>query len=288
MFKQLRQAIRKRRTSQRREAAKRGIEMIGASGYPKAQAICEAVSEALRGTLSPEERKWIEAIEARRAELLASEKTINVLDYGAGEPGDKRTEKEMAEGVEVSLSLSRVCTASKEPFWALMLFKLVRKLRSQTALELGTCVGISASYQAAAQRLNGGGRFVSLEGSSETAEVARQTLAGFGLDQASVVVGPFHRTYAKTMAELKPIDYLFIDGHHDRDATLAYHEQCRPYLEEGAVLVFDDIAWNDGMKEAWRRIAEADNLVFSLDLGQIGVVVSSTAGGAAGRFTLLL
>jgi predicted O-methyltransferase YrrM len=49
------------------------------------------------------------------------------------------------------------------------LFKLVRTLQPATIVELGTCIGISAAYQAAAQQINHRGRIVTLEGSSTRA-----------------------------------------------------------------------------------------------------------------------
>ena len=45
--------------------------------------------------------------------------------------------------------------------------RLVRELRPHSCLELGTGVGVSAGYQAAAMELNGVGRLLTLDGSAD-------------------------------------------------------------------------------------------------------------------------
>ena len=64
----------------------------------------------------------------------------------------------------------------------MLLFNLVRGTRPATALELGSCLGLSAAYQAMAMQLNKCGRFVTLEGSPGFARIAAQTIATLELD----------------------------------------------------------------------------------------------------------
>lgn len=66
---------------------------------------------------------------------------------------------------------------------------MVRNLKPTSALELGSCVSISAAYQATAMKQNGIGKLITLEGSPGTAQVAEETLSSIGLENASVVVG---------------------------------------------------------------------------------------------------
>lgn len=255
--------------------ARQRIATLEVGALEPAKAIVEAVRESLSEEGPPDEAELAAAIEKRRAFLLASDETIQVTDFGAGSPEDTRSMEEMNQGVRVTLPLSRICSASKGRFWGLLLHKIVRKLGVRSGVELGTCVGISASYQAGAQRLNGEGSFVTLEGCPETAKVATRTLEELGMNNARVVVGAFHETYRPVLEECQPVDYLFIDGHHDRDATIAYFEEAKPMLADEAVVVFDDIGWNEGMREAWRSISKSTGVVFSLNLGQIGIVVFS-------------
>lgn len=139
---------------------------------------------------------------------------------------------------------------------------------------MGTCVGISAAYQATALRLNGGGRLFTLEGASPLARIATRTLSELGLDQVTVVQGRFQDTLETVLRENAPVDVVFVDGHHDEQATLRHFEQVRPHLSAGALLVFDDIRWSGGMARAWRAVAESPDTALAVDLGSLGLCVA--------------
>jgi predicted O-methyltransferase YrrM len=64
-----------------------------------------------------------------------------------------------------------------------------------------------------------------------------------------------------------------VDGHHDRDATIGYFNALLPRLAEDAVLVFDDIDWSAGMRDAWRVIRQDGRIRLAVDLAKLGVVV---------------
>ena len=99
-----------------------------------------------------------------------------------------------------------------------------------------------------------------------------------GLDNIELRVGRFQDTLPAALAE-GPLGYAFVDGHHDEEATLEYFERLLPHAPE-AVLVFDDIRWNDRMERAWRRIAADDRVGLAVDLDEYGVVFT---GGAERR-----
>ena len=79
------------------------------------------------------------------------------------------------------------------------------------------------------------------------------------------------RSSSGKASENKPIDYAFIDGHHDEKATIVYFESFVPSLSDKALIVFDDISWTKGMRQAWDRIIENENIKFSVDLRKIGI-----------------
>ena len=138
---------------------------------------------------------------------------------------------------------------------------------------MGTAVGISAAYQAAALALNGRGTFTTLEGAEPLADIARDNLRRLGLGMVEVVVGRFEDTLDAVLERRRPVDYVFVDGRHDRQATLAYFEQTIPFLAETTFLILDDIAWSDGMKQAWRTIARDKRVGLAVDLGVVGLCV---------------
>src|SRR5262249_11859596 len=155
--------------------------------------------------------------------------------------------------------------ASKNSFWCGLLFRMVRALRPASCVELGTAVGMSASYVGAALHLNGKGALATLEGSEGLAEVARQNLVRLGLTNVEVITGRFQDTLGGALAQRAPVDFMFIDGHHDEAATQDYFQRSLTCTAERAVVVFDDIDWNDRMRRAWRTISKDRAVGLSLD-----------------------
>lgn len=236
-----------------RRTRERGIERLRHGAAP-APAIAGAVEAALAGEASPPEREWVERIEARREELNASEAVI------AGADGEER--------------VADVCLrASKPKEWGLILFRLIRELRPATCLEMGTCVGVSGAYQAAALELNGSGSLHTLEGSEGRAGVAAETFERLGLERAEVVVGRFDRTLDAVLADRAPIGFAFIDGHHDERATMDYFERVAAVAGPPGVLVFDDIDWSPGMERAWDAIRADEKVALAIDFGHVGLCV---------------
>jgi predicted O-methyltransferase YrrM len=100
-----------------------------------------------------------------------------------------------------------------------------------------------------------------------------ETFDSLGLNNASVVTGPFHQTFEGVLNTSKPIDFFFNDGHHDQHAVIRYFEEAMPYLSDGAVIVFDDITWSKGMKAAWSAIESDSRVSASIDLGIMGIAL---------------
>ncbi|HKJ32533.1 MAG TPA: hypothetical protein VKA34_11935, partial [Balneolales bacterium] len=155
----------------------------------------EALRETLQNEVPSDEKMWIERIELHRDVLNASDTKITIVDYGAGKPGQKLSEDEMRKGREVTRTISEISkSASKPYFWSLLLFKLIRKFEPGQCLELGTSLGISAAYQAAALKLNGSGKIITLEGSDSLATLAKRHVQSLSLDNVRVAVGRFQDT----------------------------------------------------------------------------------------------
>ena len=251
--------------------ARKKLQKLRSINIPAAHKIANAIDDALNDNLHYEEKVWIDRIEELRSVLRANLTEITVMDYGAGSPKDNRKQEEMYNGVAATMNVSNACKTSKPRFWALVLFKLIREFKPTTSIELGTCLGISAAYQAAAHKINDKGSITTMEGAASLASLSEKNLRKLGLDNAVVVCGRFQDNLDRVLNENKPIDYAFIDGHHDEEASLSYFESFVPYLSNKAILVFDDISWSNGMRRAWNRIIENENVKFSVDLKTIGI-----------------
>ncbi|MDB3935279.1 class I SAM-dependent methyltransferase [Granulosicoccus sp.] len=258
--------------------AKQGLTELRAQGAPACIQIADAIEQAMDGALTAEERDWVTRIEDKRRQLNDSREPIHQIDFGAGKDGNSRTSKEMAHGVMVESSIGRVSSSLSKPyFWSVLLFKLVRQFQPEVALELGTAVGISAAYQSAAQKLNGHGRTISLEGNQSFADLAAGNLDELGLDNVKIICGRFADTLSTVSKQEKPLSYMFIDGHHDEVATVEYFETIIPSLAAKSLVIFDDISWSDGMRRAWQRVTEHDQCSVSVDLVTLGLCVVDSA-----------
>lgn len=172
---------------------------------------------------------------------------------------------------DLKMPVSVACRASKPRIWAELLYRLVETHGSTSILELGTNLGISSAYLASAARKHGGG-VVTMEGSRGRQELARKFHESLGLENVDYVLGRFDKTLKDVLVD-RAFDLAFIDGHHQLKPTLRYHEQIVPSVEDGGIVIYDDINWSRGMIRAWRQIRQDPRFVFVLDLVSIGIAV---------------
>ena len=264
------------------------LRTLAAAGDEPSRWLAEALQEALAGRVTPEEARWVRSIEALRRRLDASQEPIEIVDYGAGTAEEARIDSPIQAGRVLHVPLGDISRVSKDALWGLLLFKLVRKFQPQACLELGTAVGISAAYQAAALTLDGGGTLATLEGAPSLARLAADNLRGLGLTNVEVIAGRFQDTLAGVLDARPPIGHAFIDGHHDGPATLAYFEALYPHLAERAVLVFDDILHYPSMRAAWNTLQADPRIPLSVDLARVGVCVLDRTLTPKATYTLPL
>lgn len=198
--------------------------------------------------------KIVEIVESRRETLKRSEISIEVVDFGAGSPRDKRTKEQMEKGVLCEIALCDLAKIGVKREKAQEIFKIFQALNPKVILELGTCCGFSSSYMS---YFASDSRIYSIEGSENVANIARENHQIFGLKNIEVLVGRFNLVLPSLLERIAPLDFAFIDGHHDRFATLEYFHTIRPFMDKGGVMLFDDIAWSGGMQEAWEEILES-------------------------------
>jgi predicted O-methyltransferase YrrM len=157
--------------------------------------------------------------------------------------------------------------------WGDVLFQLVRVMQPTNVLELGTCVGMSGSFIAAALRLNNRGHLWTLEGMPDSAAIANETFSSLGLaDRVTTIVGRFADTLDMALTN-GPYGLAFIDGHHEGDATIEYFYKIKPHLSGNAIVVFDDINWSRSIQDAWSVITrDKDIRDHAVVMGEWGVV----------------
>ena len=236
--------------------------------------IKDALERAVDGTPTATEKEAWDKIEKRRSELATSLELVDDVDYGAGNPRNPNSKEESRRGVVTKLHVREYVSFSKSALHAQLLFYIARRSQPASALELGTCLGISASYIAFALRLNGKGHLVTIEGSPPAARLSRETFAALNLNEyVTAVIGPFHETLDTCLIKYGPFGYVFVDGHHDGDATVRYFRQIKPHLSYGSVVIFDDITWNVDMTATWNDICRDPAVSDFVCVGGMGIVV---------------
>ena len=207
-----------------------------------------------------EPKKVYADIEALRKQLLNDKRSIQVIDLGAGSKVNNDQTKKIRDIARNALKPRRL---------AQLLYRLAADLKPLNIIELGTCLGITTVYL---QNASPKAKVYSLEGSPETAAVALETFQKAGLTNIAEITGNFDDTLPGVIKELDQLDFVFVDGNHQRDATIKYFEWCLAKVHEDTILIFDDIYWSEGMKEAWSVIKAHPRVTVTVDLFWIGLV----------------
>ncbi|MGQ0826860.1 MAG: O-methyltransferase [Bacteroidota bacterium] len=199
-------------------------------------------------------------IEELREQLLNSDKKVKCIDLGAGSLKNNT-------GLKSIKQIAR--HAAKPPKYAQLLFRLVNRFQPSEILELGTSMGISTAYIAAA---NSKANITTIEGCTEIAETAKQNFKQLELKNIEQITGNFDAVLSDLLSKKEKLDFVFFDGNHRKQPTLSYFEQCLQKANENCIFIFDDIYWSNGMKQAWEEIKKNGRVTVTIDLFYMGIV----------------
>lgn len=199
-------------------------------------------------------------IEQERDKLLINDNFITVTDLGAGSHVNNNKQKKISD---ITLN------ALKPPSLAKLLYRLTASVKPDNIVELGTCLGITTLYLNAAAP---NAKIYTLEGCPQTAGVAKSVFEEAGVKQINVITGNFDDTLPGVLDNHEKLDFVYIDGNHQYEATVRYFNWCLPKVHEGSMLIFDDIYWSPGMKKAWAEIKAHPSVTATVDLFWIGLV----------------
>jgi predicted O-methyltransferase YrrM len=198
-------------------------------------------------------------VEKLRRKLLADNTPVPIEDYGAGS-----LERIGSRSVSALTS-----NAAKSPKYAQLLFRIARHYHPQYILELGTSLGISTSYLAAADKDS---VMVTGEGNFVVASMAKNNLESLDLSNVRIVVGNFDNTLPEMVSSMPHIDLAFIDGNHREKPTIKYFHELLTRRSESSILIFDDIHWSAEMEAAWNYVQNHESVMLTIDLFFMGIV----------------
>jgi predicted O-methyltransferase YrrM len=199
-------------------------------------------------------------IEAVRQKLLGDETVLEVEDFGAGSASgltNKRTVKRIAS------------TSLKTRKYAALLYRILQRNEPKITVELGTSLGITTSYLASAVP---SGCVYTFEGADPVAEKAKSVFDLLQLKNINLIKGSFQKTLPEFLENINQIDFAFIDGHHQYEATVRYFEWLLPKIPESGIIILDDIHWSKGMEQAWEEIRRHPRVKISIDLFFVGIL----------------
>jgi len=132
------------------------------------------------------------------------------------------------------------------------LYGLVRTLRPNAVIEIGSAKGKSTCAMALACSQNAKGKVYAIDPHTEnywsdrvsesSYEFLRNRLRAYGLEPWCEVIC---KTSQEALANPPPIkaDLVFIDGDHSYEGVKLDFELCKPLVSEHALVVFHDSAW---------------------------------------------
>jgi predicted O-methyltransferase YrrM len=209
-------------------------------------------------------------IESLRRRLLRDPTILGIEDLGAGSAG----------GASATRSVADIARhAAKSPRLGQLLFRVARHYGPTTMLELGTSLGLSTAYLAAAAAAgpsptagpSPSARLYTIEGAPAIAAIAEANLRSLGLD-VHTLTGNFDDVLPSLLAAVPPIDLAFVDGNHRLAPTLRYFELLMRHAGRPAVLIFDDIHYSAEMEAAWAAIKADPRVGLTVDLFFLGFV----------------
>lgn len=203
-------------------------------------------------------------IELVRNELLHDRAIIEVDDFGAGSAVIKKN----------SRAVNNIAASSLKPRkYAQLLFRMVNYYKPKNIIELGTSFGITTAYLASG---NQAAAVFTLEGASVIAGIAKRNFEKLRLDNVSLMQGNFEETLPSLLLSVKNTDFVFIDGNHRREPTLAYFNQLVSFSTNSTISILDDIHWSKEMEEAWNQVKQHPAVTLTIDLFFIGIVCINT------------
>lgn len=203
-----------------------------------------------------------ELVKKVRNRFRRSKQLIEITDFGASSGKHRFTTRFRLVGHIARSSGVPACMGE-------LLFRTVRHYKPENIIELGTSLGISTMYLSLA---NPDAKITTIEGCATTAEIAQKNFKDNHLENIELRCGEFRHMLNHVIKEMPRLDFAFIDGNHRKEPTLGYFNTCLEKSHNDTILVFDDIYWSKGMKQAWGQIKSHPRVTVSIDLFRFGIV----------------
>ncbi|WP_282032561.1 O-methyltransferase [Winogradskyella eximia] len=193
-----------------------------------------------------------------KKELLQSNTVLQITDLGEGSKVLDANQRNVGK-------MAKTSSSSKKD--SELLYRLSDYFKFKTVLELGTSLGMGTYALSLA---NPTSKIITIEGCPNTSRFAQSQLKNHHIGNVEFLIGNFSNTILTL--QNNNFDFIFFDGHHNKEATIQYFEALLPKIHNETVFVFDDIYWSEGMTEAWEYIKNHNAVTVTVDVFLLGVV----------------
>jgi len=196
------------------------------------------------------------SIEKLRNNLIHDKTKIQIEDFGTGKNRTSTIETVVKKSV-------------KPKKYGQLFFRIALHTKAQSILELGTSLGITTAYLAAASSQI---RCTSMEGSKTLANLAKKIFQQLGLKNISLIEGNIDENLERVLENTPTFDLIYIDANHTSQAVTKYFEMCLEKVHAHSVILIDDIYWSPDMLKAWKFIKQHPKVTATIDLFETGIV----------------
>ena len=158
---------------------------------------------------------------------------------------------------------------ANSPKYDQLVFRLVNYFQPLHILEFGTSFGINTAYMASA---NSKTRVITIEGSKEIAEIAKDNFEKLELKNIELFSDKIDTCLPGIIAKIEPVDFVYFGGNHNKKYTLYRFSRCLEKVNGGSVFVFDNIYRSPEMNQAWIEIKNNNKVTVTIDLFYLGIV----------------
>lgn len=203
-------------------------------------------------------------IDQIRKDYLTTHEYLLIEDYGAGYDNQKQ--------LLVRKKLSEVTKSSaRKKAEGELLYRLIKFHKPKNFLELGTNLGFSTAYISyGLQEIYGKDfEFTTVEGANSLYLYAQQLFQKLNLKAT------FHHDNFDHFLETnihKKWDGVFLDGNHTFASTIRYFHILKNQINQGGIMILDDIYWSPEMQKAWKHIIQDPKVKLSIDIFHLGII----------------
>jgi len=231
----------------------------------------EAAKFSYYRKVSKEEKKLGNMVENFRKNIVVDHEGQEIETFGSPHSNSELFDLEgrVKPGIYAPKPVKGVARTGTPIFGGLQLKKIVEGAGGGRIIELGTNTGLSGCYFLSS---NVSVELVTVEGSEKLCEIAKNNLGKIS-NKFQILNKMFDQALESLIDKEEKFDIGFVDGQHEKKATLFYAQKLKKLVRPGGIIIFDDIYWSEDMNDGWNELVRDDDYSETIDLGNRGICI---------------